>query len=894
MADHRELDTTERHTLIFPIRVEFQDLISQVQLERARPFFNGPSVEGNPPQNAHPGPPKPAETESVRSSAPARPNQTGPAQSGPSQQSQPENSHPGPPQRDILGAVRMGPLPSLDDVGRTHLGPPDSGVRTAEIRGRSQIYIPEEERVASSAPTVGVRARSEDGNSSLVRDSKTQIGPVELRFTVSGQTQVRTSWLGSGIILSPMDANSGTPPKMIPPSTDWTTVDIDKYKVEYGNATANGDGKGFSLEHPKALNLQKMFVPTVQLHDSINGKHLPLPPGIDRSIVVGRKEARGQITFPEDMVSAKHVQLTQKADGLYVKDLGSTHGTYIKELSGLTKRVSENGEVKVNAGDRIYFGKPMLEFPFLTVTPINKKANPILGDKFLLIPPISQLSGTMSDDERRNSSDGWKNRTVTNGEVEGTVVTTANNGKTLIVQLADPPSTDSNKLKSKLEKALGPGGFVDMKEGDLDPNNSRKPNSGKFESCDLKGPEQGFMPNLYLTKDGKVVEIKVNESTNKLQIREQPNFRAIDKNDAAGSLKDESVYKNLGSLKKQFESLKNEPLSDAELSTLINRRIQAFHRAQGTDSDAVRKTVFEFRNELPEHRMERFFFTSNGEERPVEYKDGKYFELHDPATSIDPKVVSRKIILHRDLFTSNPGQAVLLTYMEADASNLQTTNRIQQTRDASEPQNQRRASEVSSGAALYLGPEVMSTNDYRQFESSLMEHNQQLISDLSGIENKRELSPELRSVIKKMKQELKSNPRGMTIPISDYLLTKEGQLIGEHLKHFKPLSIEEVQNIQSSMLEYSRELYSARNALRDDTSESGRQKAARLDRQAKLLADHAQAWFNAPAKVKADMTRAYRTAGPEHAGKRYLEYSLSKSKYLGLIPIFLEGRSWFE
>ena len=63
----------------------------------------------------------------------------------------------------------------------------------------------------------------------------------------------------------------------------------------------------------------------------------------DKTYVIGRK---GQICMPHKTTSAKHAQLTIKADSLYLADLNSTNGTYIIE-DGERMRFTE-GYIKLD------------------------------------------------------------------------------------------------------------------------------------------------------------------------------------------------------------------------------------------------------------------------------------------------------------------------------------------------------------------------------------------------------------------------------------------------------------------------------------------------------------------------------------------------------------------
>ncbi len=866
-------DTRELNALLPPIRISnnLQELLREVQDDRLK---NSIQID-----------PKTFET------------------NGSQKAGQPELSHPGPPQ-DTSNRQALPPLP---EVERTVLGP-NPWIRsvsdsTADIR-RPNL----KERSTSSAAGEGLRAKSSDGNCSLHKGNITQLGAIEVRYTESGQAQVRTQWLGSGIALSPLNAKEGNAPqKMITPSTDWTTVDLSKFKVEYGTRVPNSDGKGFSLDKPKSLNLERTLLPTVQLYDLANEKYILLPPA-GQKVTLGQTEGSGIISVKEGLIADKHLHVEQKADGLYIKPLDAKGifgqlqlaSTWIetRDNVGSFRQIGVNEEVKVNPGDRIFLGSPSAKDGrrILEVSPLKTASgsSAAASHEVLIIPPIdSVLSGSGSEKAELNSN-AILNRVVTDGEAEGKVIKTANNGQTLIVKLNEPAASNSQQLGEKLDKMTR--GLVnsaqsdDLKDG--------KPNPEKYKAFDQVTTSG---PKLYVTKENKVVEVIVKkvDGKNQAQIREYPNLRAIDKNKVTCSLQDEMVQKNLTYLKEHFENQKKlddkvhkqenhfrkihdherkERVPDQVLNKSINEAIQGFHEAQGTSSSATKRTVFEFNSNATVNIEERFFVVENGHESAVEQRDGKFFEKHNPETAVDREKVHRKVVLHRDLISDNPGQVALLTYMEADASNYKLSGRTQPT----ESQRHARMDKISTNAALQLGPEVLSSSECREFEGFLRRHNQQLTKDLDALAASKEskISPEIKEKAKVLSEHLKADPIGETLNTSHYLLeTKEGEVIAKYLQEFKPLSQEEREQVSKRVYDYGRRLLDNSKETQDKLL------AKRLAAQGKVLQESYRLFLEN--NDLREMTRVVRTdpTKPEEHGKNF--HRLSKvSRFVGPLALF--------
>ena len=75
----------------------------------------------------------------------------------------------------------------------------------------------------------------------------------------------------------------------------------------------------------------------------------------------GRKTTFGRGDFPEDMsLSRRHVEFTVEGDDVFVVDLESSNGTYLRG-----RRLAPNDPMKLSEGDRLRIGKT-LEFTLLT------------------------------------------------------------------------------------------------------------------------------------------------------------------------------------------------------------------------------------------------------------------------------------------------------------------------------------------------------------------------------------------------------------------------------------------------------------------------------------------------------------------------------------------------
>ena len=114
-----------------------------------------------------------------------------------------------------------------------------------------------------------------------------------------------------------------------------------------------------------------------------NGKRLTLPE--DKSIVVGRDESC-QLVLNSSLVSRKHCELKQAAEGIWATDLQSQNGTHVNEIP-----ITE--PTLLTHGDIIRIGPLILEVQG-KVTP-----RPPTPHQTVTTPPKTRKDPGLSDDE---------------------------------------------------------------------------------------------------------------------------------------------------------------------------------------------------------------------------------------------------------------------------------------------------------------------------------------------------------------------------------------------------------------------------------------------------------------------------------------------------------------
>ncbi len=82
-------------------------------------------------------------------------------------------------------------------------------------------------------------------------------------------------------------------------------------------------------------------------------------PGIERAVMegllIGKRDA--DLVFTDPLVSRRHARIKILAERVFIVDLGSTNGTYVKR-NGSVVNVNKNGGVELEPNDEIYLGPP--------------------------------------------------------------------------------------------------------------------------------------------------------------------------------------------------------------------------------------------------------------------------------------------------------------------------------------------------------------------------------------------------------------------------------------------------------------------------------------------------------------------------------------------------------
>ncbi len=101
---------------------------------------------------------------------------------------------------------------------------------------------------------------------------------------------------------------------------------------------------------PQATLVQLEVFPSLTV---VKGKHVGQRyPLVGDRVVLGRR--RGDLTIPDPEVSGTHCEIAKGVDTYFVRDLGSTNGTYVNGV-----RIREQ---KLKPGDKIGIGRTVLSF----------------------------------------------------------------------------------------------------------------------------------------------------------------------------------------------------------------------------------------------------------------------------------------------------------------------------------------------------------------------------------------------------------------------------------------------------------------------------------------------------------------------------------------------------
>lgn len=164
------------------------------------------------------------------------------------------------------------------------------------------------------------------------------------------------------------------------------------------------------------------------------GTLLPLQHG--RVLTIGRMEGL-DLVLPEDLVSRRHAQITVSDDGVHLRDLGSTNGTFVNG-----KRVRE---VRLAEGDRVLLGATILS---------------VVAHEEMLLPSGSSLAEALTATVAANSQAGAE--VVARGAGEGDGST---KGSSPSETLGAEERTDTGGTWEEGEDALPPDAELVLAEG---------------------------------------------------------------------------------------------------------------------------------------------------------------------------------------------------------------------------------------------------------------------------------------------------------------------------------------------------------------------------------------------------------------------------------------------
>lgn len=106
------------------------------------------------------------------------------------------------------------------------------------------------------------------------------------------------------------------------------------------------------IDVPEMIPLEELANDTEWVLEEIAGPHGRVKFKCDRPIIFGRSIRNCNMVFPEDAegISRLHCEIVPKADGVLLKDLNSSYGTFLEKGS----RVREGSPVLLKKGDVFY------------------------------------------------------------------------------------------------------------------------------------------------------------------------------------------------------------------------------------------------------------------------------------------------------------------------------------------------------------------------------------------------------------------------------------------------------------------------------------------------------------------------------------------------------------
>ncbi len=151
---------------------------------------------------------------------------------------------------------------------------------------------------------------------------------------------------------------------------------------------SNRSAKGFSPPTSAGANALASVV-LVYFSDSGNRRDIPLK---GETCVVGREEGC-DLRIPLSAVSRKHCQFRVQGDQVFLKDLGSSNGTY------RNSQQVEGEEIQLAPGDRLGIGSLVLT---VRINGLPSQVEPPLLDSPAMAPPKKKATEPATSDAAAN------------------------------------------------------------------------------------------------------------------------------------------------------------------------------------------------------------------------------------------------------------------------------------------------------------------------------------------------------------------------------------------------------------------------------------------------------------------------------------------------------------
>lgn len=144
-------------------------------------------------------------------------------------------------------------------------------------------------------------------------------------------------------------------------------------KAEKGNALDNGYGGyggGYGgdtmpideTERTQTVKMDEYGSSQLVLTDAARGRSYSLT--MNGNVTIGRRQGSNDIIIADGTVSGKHCEIVQENGRFYVRDVGSSHGTYVV-TEGLRYQADGISGREIKVGDQINIGNTRLEISSL-------------------------------------------------------------------------------------------------------------------------------------------------------------------------------------------------------------------------------------------------------------------------------------------------------------------------------------------------------------------------------------------------------------------------------------------------------------------------------------------------------------------------------------------------